>query len=82
MKTSWIERELADMYTGIGSEHREEKFHVCDMPNGFLRFIAKRSPNIAKGCLTDADVSIQNLKRGKTFKTIDIRQVNESIFSL
>lgn len=82
MKTSWIERELADVYAGIGSEHREEKFHVCDMPNGFLRFIAKRSPNIAKGCLTDADVSIQNLKRGKTFKTIDIRQVNESIFSL
>ena len=37
---------------------------------------------ISKGSLTDADVSIQNLKRGKTFKTIDIRQVNESIFSL
>ena len=48
MKTSWIERELADVYAGIGSEHREEKFHVCDMPNGFLRFIAKRSPNIQR----------------------------------
>ena len=53
---------------------------IC--PTVFPRLIAKHSPNIAKGCLTDADVSIQNLKRGKTFKTIDIGQVNESIFSL
>ena len=72
MKTSWIERELADVYAGIDSEHREEKFHVCDMPNGFLRFIAKRSPYIKAYLSSD----------GKTFKTIDIRQVNESIFSL
>ena len=48
MKTSWIERELADVYAGIDSEHRKEKFHVCDMLNGFLRFIAKHSPNIQR----------------------------------
>jgi hypothetical protein len=43
METSWIERELADVYAGIDSEHRNEKFHVCEMLNCFLRFIAKHS---------------------------------------
>lgn len=81
MKTSWIERELADVYAGIGSEHREEKFHVCDMPNGFLRFIAKRSPNI-KGIFDGCRCFDSKLEARQNIKTIDIGQVNESIFSL
>jgi hypothetical protein len=45
MKTSWIERELGDVYAGIDSEHQKEKFHVCDIPNGFLLY-CEASPNI------------------------------------
>jgi hypothetical protein len=48
MKTSWTERELADVYGGAEVENRRENFRVGDIFYCFQRFIVKHSRKYPK----------------------------------
>ncbi len=68
MKTSWTERELADVYAGAEDKTSERKFSRRDMLNYFLRFIAKHSPKYPKLMLDERECLDSDSMGSKTSK--------------